>query len=260
VDPANRLVADELERRYNESLKRVHDAEFRLQECVAQRVQTPTPKVEEFLSLTEDLPRVWHDKQTDIRLKKRILRALIREIVVDIAEETSEIVLFVHWQGGVHTELRTRRRRRGEHGKTTPTSTIEAIRILALVCNDQFIAGYLNRNGLKTVKENRFTANSIVALRRRSKIPVYNAARQKEEGWMNLTAAADYVGISPRMLREAAEKRAVPAKHPLLDGPWVFKRDDLDLSETKSLIQSIRSRCRRGRLQTSKQQTPIFKD
>ena len=119
VDPANRLVADELERRYNESLQRVCEADFRLQECVSQRVRTPVPEAEQFRSLAEDLSRVWDDPQTDIRLKKRILRALIREIIVDIDDETSEIVLIIHWKGGVHTELRTRRRRRGERSKTT---------------------------------------------------------------------------------------------------------------------------------------------
>ena len=260
VDPANRLVADELERRYNKSLKRVGEAECRLQEQIAQRAQTAVPKVEEFRLLAEDLSRVWHDEQTDVRLKKRIFRTLIREIVVDIDDETSEVVLLVHWKGGVHTELRAHRRRRGETTKTTPPSTIEAIRVLALVCNDRQIAGYLNRNGLRTVKATRFTINSIVALRRRAKIASHNATRQQDEGWMNLTSAAEHVGISPRMLREAAERAEVPSKHPLPDGPWVFQRCDLDLPETRTLIHAIRQRCRRGGLQTSRQQPLLFKD
>lgn len=44
---------------------------------------------------------VWNDSQADERTKKRLLRALIREIVVDIDEQTSAVVLLIHWKGGV---------------------------------------------------------------------------------------------------------------------------------------------------------------
>ena len=39
----------------------------------------------------------------------------IREVVADIDENASEIVLTVHWAGGVHTERRLPKRRRGQH-------------------------------------------------------------------------------------------------------------------------------------------------
>ncbi len=43
---------------------------------------------------------------TDARLKKRIVRTLIHEVVADIDDVASEIVLIVHWVGGAHSELR----------------------------------------------------------------------------------------------------------------------------------------------------------
>ena len=45
--------------------------------------------------------------------KKRIVRTVIHEVIADIDSEAAEIVLIVHWIGGVHTEMRLPRRRRG---------------------------------------------------------------------------------------------------------------------------------------------------
>ena len=39
------------------------------------------------------------------RLKKRIVRTLIEEIVVDADGRAGEIIAVVHWKGGVHTEV-----------------------------------------------------------------------------------------------------------------------------------------------------------
>jgi hypothetical protein len=63
--------------------------------------------------LAGDLKAVWRDPTTDVRLKKRIVRELIREVIADLDEQGGEIILVVHWMGGVHTELRLPRRRRG---------------------------------------------------------------------------------------------------------------------------------------------------
>jgi hypothetical protein len=63
--------------------------------------------------LAVDLKAVWRDPTADVRLKKRIVRELIREVIADLDEQGGEIILVVHWMGGVHTELRLPRRRRG---------------------------------------------------------------------------------------------------------------------------------------------------
>jgi hypothetical protein len=104
--------------------------------------------------LAGDLKAVWRDPTTDVRLKKRIVRELIREVIADLDEQDGEIILVVHWMGGVHTELRLPRRRRGQRNSTV-AKIVEAVRALALVCSDDVIAGLLNRNGLRTGHGNR---------------------------------------------------------------------------------------------------------
>jgi hypothetical protein len=91
MDPDNRLVAGELERRWDEALQKVRDLERKLDQGSVRE----TPEETSFEDLTDlelDLDRAWEAAETDPRLRKRILRALIEEIVVDIDSEASEVV------------------------------------------------------------------------------------------------------------------------------------------------------------------------
>ena len=63
--------------------------------------------------LATNLKTVWSAPTTDARLKKRIVRTIIHEVVADIDDAAAEIVLVVHWVGGVHSEIRPPKRRRG---------------------------------------------------------------------------------------------------------------------------------------------------
>ena len=57
--------------------------------------------------------------------------------------------------------------------------------------------------------------------------------RKFEEGWMNLTEASAYLGISGPPLRKAVEKGQIKGIHPAQDGPWIFNRKDLETSEVE---------------------------
>src|ERR1700726_2667901 len=69
--------------------------------------------------LASNLKTVWDAPTTDARLKKRIVRTLVHEVVADIDDAASEIVLIVHWVGGAHSELRLPKRRRGQRNSAS---------------------------------------------------------------------------------------------------------------------------------------------
>lgn len=242
VDPENRLVADELERRWNQALLRVEALQDRIAEHTGEHQQHPVPTLQDFEDLTSDLETLWNDADAPVRLKKRIVRSLIHEVVADTDAEAGEIILVVHWKGGVHTELRLPRRRRGQSNCHTSKDIVAALRILVRICSDDLIAGILNRNGLRTGHGNRWTRERVTSLRRWNKIPRHCADKQQSEGWMNLTKAAAYLHISPRTLRLAVERGDIEGEHPLNDGPWVFSRDVLQSETTAALVARVRSR------------------
>ena len=154
TDPDNRLVASELERRWNDALQKVQQLEMRIEEVVRDREVAPATR-EEFETLAGDLEAVWSQPETDARLKKRILRTLIEELVVDVDGQAGEIIAVIHWKGGVHTELRIPRRRRGYSRAHTPKEIVDAVRVLVRICSDETIAGALTRSGLVTGMGNR---------------------------------------------------------------------------------------------------------
>jgi DNA invertase Pin-like site-specific DNA recombinase len=226
ADPDNRLVAGELEARWNKALARVTEVEAKIAaHDTARPPQEITPIA--LATLSDDLKSVWMAPTTDARLKKRIVRTVIREVIADIDPEAAEIVLVIHWVGGVHTELRLPRRRRGQRNSTAP-DIVAAVRHLVLIANDDLIAGILNRNKLVTGHGNRWTRERVTALRSHHRIPVYRPVDDGPEPWLNLTKAAAHIGISAKTLRLAAERREVDAIHPLPDGPWIFSRATLE--------------------------------
>ncbi len=227
ADPANRLVAGELEARWNRALTHVAELEQRIARHDAAAPPRAATAPASFAALAEDLRAVWSAPTTDVRLKKRIVRTVVQEAIADLDDRTAEIVILIHWVGGAHTEHRLPRRRRGQRN-STPADIVEAVRGLALVMKDHHIAGVLNRNGLKTGNGNRWTRERVTALRSHYQIPVHEPAEDGLEPWLTLNDAAALVGVAARTLRLAAERGEIGAAHPLADGPWLFRRADLD--------------------------------
>ncbi|HVM77423.1 MAG TPA: recombinase family protein [Stellaceae bacterium] len=239
TDPANRLVAAELELRWNRMLTRVGEIEARLADHERARPSPSDLSTASFASLADDLRAVWKAPTTDARLKKRIVRAVIREVVADVDAAAGEIILVIHWMGGVHTELRIPRRRRGQRNGTSG-DIIEAVRVLAHICSDDLIAGILNRNHLRTGHGNRWTRERVTSLRSHHKIPLYRPAEGGAEPWLNLSKAAAQLQISPKTLRLAAESGVIDALHPLPDGPWLFSRPVLESAAAKAIAHRAR--------------------
>jgi hypothetical protein len=258
ADPQNRLVADELERRWNQALQRVQEIEQRIEQHVQGQGKTTTPTREEFDDLAAKLETVWNCPDTDLRLKKRIVRTLIHEVVVDVDPLAGEVILVIHWKGGVHTELRLPRRRRGQNSTHTSKEIINTVRVLARICSDDVIAGVLNRNGLLTGHGNRWTQERVTSLRSHHAIPCFDTDKCEVEGWMNLTEAAKTLGVSPKTLRLAVERGEIEAEHPLGDGPWVFNRRAIETEIAAQFLARVRGSNRDPAISTSEQSTLGF--
>ena len=238
TDPANRLVAGELEARWNQALARVSEIEGKI---AAHNETVPAAVVDSasLATLASDLKAVWMAPSTDARLKKRIVRTVIQEVVADIDLEAAEIILVVHWIGGVHSEMRLPRRRRGQRNSTS-ADVIAAVRQLVVIANDDIIAGILNRNGLVTGHGNRWTRERVTSLRSHHHIPVYRPAEDGNEPWLNLSKAARLLHVAPKTLRLAAEAGKIEAIHPLPDGPWIFARTALTAPAAQSITERAR--------------------
>ena len=216
------------------------------------QVVTPATR-EEFETLAGDLEAVWRHPETDVRLKKRIVRTLIEEVMVEVDPQAGEIIVVIHWKGGVHTELRIPRRRRGYSRAHTPPEIVDAVRVLVRICSDDVIAGALTRSGLVTGMGNRWIRERVTSLRSHHGIPPYSAERRRAEGWLTLTEAAEQLHISGITLRLAIERGEIEAEHPLANGPWVLNRRTLETEKAVRFAERLRRQRRNPVLEVSDQ-------
>src|ERR1700721_2509635 len=93
TEPENRLVAGELEKRWNNALMHATEMECRLKEATIEAPQLTPEQREQLLRLGDDLEQLWDHPNSPVTLKKRILRTVLEEIVVDTPEDPPTVNL-----------------------------------------------------------------------------------------------------------------------------------------------------------------------
>jgi excisionase family DNA binding protein len=228
VDPDNRLVASELERRWNERLEVVRQRDETVSALLASREhdELSEEEREKYLALGADLDRVWHHERATPESRKRILRALLVEVVANV--EGDRIVLRLHWQGGDHTELTVRKNRTGQHRWTTDVETGDLVRELARLMPDRSIASFLNRVGKRTGKNNPWTEARVRAFRGYHRVAVYREGERQERNELTLQEAAERLRVSKMTVLRQIRRGAIPARQACKGAPWVISVDALE--------------------------------
>jgi hypothetical protein len=226
VDPDNRLVAGELERRWNEALQVVYRLEG---EVAALEARKPAPLGEKerrhLLQLGADLELAWSHPAATAATRKRILRAALYEIVVRIEGGLIEIIL--HWQGGDHTALKLKMNGAGKHRWTVPEDTLSLIRELARLMPDQQIARLLNRAGKPTGRGNGWTKARVCSFRNHHGIAVYRDSEWAERGEISLEAAAQIMDVSIMTALRMVRRGIIKGRQLCRGAPWVIKVEDM---------------------------------
>jgi DNA invertase Pin-like site-specific DNA recombinase len=198
VDPANRLVAGTLERRWNDALVQLEDlkkeaAEFQRQEA---HVATPEQKAK-VMALARDLPRLWHAPTTQSKDRKRILRLLIKEITVEKAADQKRLLVHIRWQGGAYSDVSVQLPPNIADRVRYPSAVVDQVRELARHLADTEIADELNRQGQVSAKGLQYTSKIIQWIRCRYRIP---AAEFKTLEELTVRQVAEKFGASDQVV------------------------------------------------------------
>lgn len=238
IEPENRLVAGELERRWNEALVRVTELEVRVREAAESEPPLTESERNRLQALGADLEVLWEHPEASSVLRKRILRTVLEEIVADAEDDPRRIVLRLHWSGGVHTLLYVRRNATGEHSRSTNREGVELVRELAEICPDREIARILNRLGHRTGAGNRWVEARVRSLRSYQKIPVFQQATRRT--WLNLAEAARELGVSATVVRRLIRDQILEARQVVAYAPWQIERDSLAEHTVQRAARAIR--------------------
>jgi hypothetical protein len=228
VDPANRLVAGELERRWNEALQAVAKLEGEIAALIARRPPPlGEPERQKLVSLGADLERAWLHPAATAATRKRILRAALTEIVV--RRDDSSIHAVLHWQGGDHTQLQVKQRLNaaGRHNPRIPHDTIVLVRELARLMPDRQIARLLNRTGVETGHGNAWTQTRVCGFRNHHDIAVFRDGEWAERGEITLEAAAKLIGVCNMTALRMLRRGDIKGRQACAGAPWVIRAEDL---------------------------------
>ena len=244
VDPTHRLVTAELERRWNAALDAVAAQERHLAGLTTVAA-APLVDGTALRALADDLPRVWHDPQSDARLKKRIVRTLIDELLVDVSPDETRVQVIVRWAGGQHSALDVRKKRKGQHRHCTSEDVVTLVRALVRVLPDGQIAAVLNRMGYTTGRGNTWTATRVVTLRHTQDLPVFDPTSAARDGWCTMEKAAERLEVSHTVIRTLITSGILPAEQVMATAPWVIRTMDLDAPSVRAYVHQVHQR-RRG--------------
>jgi hypothetical protein len=248
VEPENRLVARSLERAWEEKLRAIEAVE---QEHARWQSQEPlvigVAERAALQRLGENLPRIWQVPTTSAADRKRILRFVIREVVLDQKRAQGQVWLKIIWQTGAASEHSLQRR------VHTYRDDIDVERLRQRITElngagkmDKEIAAILNQEGFVAARGCTFKGENVWLLRTRWGIPTVkiNGVGANPTRWpdgsFSIQGVAEELGITPQTVFDYLA-RGLLTGHQLTKGqPW-----QIELSEDQ--INRLRARVRRTR-------------
>lgn len=110
IEPENRLVARELERRWEQALRDQRELQEQYDRFLVERPRELTAADHERINvLASDIPGLWHDPSTTIQERQRIVRWLVERITVALRGQTEWVDVTIRWAGGLESRHEVRR-------------------------------------------------------------------------------------------------------------------------------------------------------
>ena len=254
VDPDNRVIARTLEREWNDRLVEIEQLE-REQAELRRRETTELSEDDraQILSLSRDLPAVWHAATTTNGERKNLLRMLVREITVtpiDVPARATRVQLL--WQTGAVSEL-TLDRADPYTVRATPPRALAFIRSAFEKEDDAEIAAELNRRGIRTGLKRPWTVAAVQRVRYgeglyRTGARGRRAPERDQDGRWSIHAIAAEVGVKPAVVRYWMQSGALePVERGGPGHPAWFEIDDPTLERLRQLKEQMQARRARSR-------------
>jgi hypothetical protein len=162
VDPANRLVAGELEAQWEAALKHREGLTRRFREVAHQQEREIEPKEGALIQeLAADMERVWAASTTTMEDRKTLLRYLVKRVHLDGVTERGKIRIDVEWHTGAHTTTTIDRPLVGAWAPRTSAAVEQRIWALLPTHTQTQIAQCLTAEGFRSAKGKTFNYHTV---------------------------------------------------------------------------------------------------
>ncbi|MDH3452603.1 MAG: recombinase family protein [Gammaproteobacteria bacterium] len=240
ADPANRLVADVLEQRWNDKLEALERLQGELDAHSEASAPLSPAETEATLALGNDFAAVWNDPACPMVLRKKIARTLINEIVIDLDEAAQALQMIIHWHGGCHTSLTLPKPRSGAVAHKTTLEDLELITKMARRYRDDEIARVLSKLGRRTGKGNRWTQSRVAYVRKKYTIATPELDKLDPD-ILTLGQATKYCSVSDTTLIRLIKEDILAVEQVAPYAPLEIQRADLDGEPVSSILQRLKA-------------------
>jgi DNA invertase Pin-like site-specific DNA recombinase len=238
VDARNRLVAAELERRWNQRLEDIEDTKQKLSSLNRERHALSADEEQRIQWMGAHFAEIWDSDRCPPTMKKMIFRTVVEEIIVGADTEKKILQFTIHWKGGVHTRLEMERPRPATE-TATPTDALGIIRRMAVRHGDDEIASVLNRLGYLTGKGKRWNQNRVATARKNHSIAGQKRALPDPDR-VSLNEAARLCGVSHRTIERLVDAGLLKREQAAPRAPWRIRRADLDAETIRNIVERLR--------------------
>ena len=238
ADPSNRLVVDTLEKRWNEKLEQVEAVQQSLEAMSATPERLNDQDRQRILSLGEHFEDTWNHPECPMRLKKQIVRLLIKEIMVDLINDDTQIHFIIHWHNGIHTEVKIDRPRSAAKAHKTDKDDIEIIQKMAPLHSDSEIAMVLGKLGRKTGKGNRWTSTRVGVARRK----YFDKSQriERSDNLLTMAQAHEYAGVSINTITRLIDAGLLNAEQVVPYAPYAIEKASFDTEPVLAIINHLK--------------------
>jgi hypothetical protein len=248
VEPENRLVARSLERAWEEKLRAVEAIERAYERWRREEPLVLSEADHAVLQgLGENLPWVWHAVTTTAADRKRLLRFVIKEVVLDQKRERGQVWLKILWQTGATSEHAIQRRVHTYRDYLN----LEPLRRRVAALNaagtmDKEIAAVLNREGFVAARGCAFQGKNVWLLRQRWSIATVkiNGVSANPPRWADgsysVQGAAAALGITPQTVFDYLARGLLRGRQLAKGQPWQIDVADEQLERLRARVRHTR--------------------
>jgi DNA invertase Pin-like site-specific DNA recombinase len=243
VDPAYRLVAAELERRWEAALQALQEAQeqyTRVRQAPEEDVALAMPPAlrEALGTLGQSLPTLWHQDTLSRAQRKALLRCLMEKVVLD-RQAPDTIATRIVWRGGAVSELAVPCAV-GTLADLSDFAQLEAhiLRLEAQGHSDEAIAELLTSKGFRSPQRPRVLASTVQTLRlRHGRLHRYRGPRPRRvAGFLTVSQLATALGVKAHWLYHLMSQGRIVVQRDEATGLYLFP----DRPETLEAFRQLR--------------------
>lgn len=240
ADPENRLVAAELEQRWEVALRELKEAEESLacKEQTAQRWALPADLLEMLKEFGPRLPELWEQGLFDSAQKKTLLRTMIDKVVIHRAAR-DKVRTRVVWRGGA-TTTEDVTIRVGSFAELSGAKKMEEsiIRLARSGQSDKQIAEWLTGQGYHSPMRDVVLTSTVRKVRLHHRIlhqPSQSHPRHVD-GYLTVPQLAAKLEISPSWIHDRIRKGIIRVKKDASTKCYLFPDKKATLTQFRQLV------------------------